>query len=296
MTRSLPNERFDLSLRKLVAELRLDAQIYLKYRKVYTDGYLRLLLAQKEQGQVRRFERTLALVTRAMATLEAYNLDEFLRQVPMVLVDRPVVYQAGSDDCGRPVVVLDWNRIDLARSSIQDVVKIVVLSFKSFLEQTKANQLLVLMYAQGVKVTKKQLPRATRLVQALAKALIRAFPDVDVGTYYFVPSYLAELARYGRSLVPDSSMHRHIIAENHVLRKELELRCSNVNEILPPELGGNEVSLERNVCWMVTQDCQVVSKVLDRENSSSRNIVIVNDDPPQAALGYHVPKLVSLGA
>ena len=233
-----------------------------------------------------------------MATLSAYNFDEFLRNVPAVLVSHPVAYQAGSDNAGRPVVVIDWNRVDLRRSAIQEVVKAVALTFKAVLQQAKSTQVLVLNFAQHVKVRAAEKGSARRLVRAVACALVGCFPDADAAVYYFVPSRLRQLAEFGRSWVPQSSAYRHLVAEEAVLRAELALRCANVKEVLPQALGGNEVSLERNVCWMVTQEDEVVAKVLDREDSNARNIVIVNEDRRESirAPPRTVPELVTLGA
>ena len=249
---------------------------YHRLENILTDEYLALVMTQLKKGKVRTFEYSCTKLENSIDKLSAYDFLASLSQVPESLLRNPFFYVAGLDNDGRYILVYEWARLKPSdwQSSIRHLMPLWTALFLAVIQHSNAPQVVVVSIGHNLNLPLRLLPTALRHLRLFIRASLEAFPDRVFQQFQFPGKAVIPVLQFVRRFTPPNTTRKLVVGPHSEVREKLAMLCDDFEDILPPELGGNENRVEQHVEFILHEDGSFESRILAPEES--RGHVVLN--------------------
>ena len=241
MSGNVGEEGLDLEEKLLkLKEYVQGTQAYKDFPSMYRDDWLRLTLVQKKNGKLRTLDYALKKLKDAVENLEALNLKEFEKEIPVEVKKEPMLVKVGLDNEGRDILVTDWARADLknAGNLWRNYLKYIALAtINALKDNPKPQHLMVDFLRTSKEKSVIGYARAVPSVRKMAKVMEAVFYDRIYRRFLFPPKPLIKVVQLVRMVLPENSKAKMVLGSYKTVRKELEAHCKS-EEFMPKECGG----------------------------------------------------------
>lgn len=257
------------------------------------DDYLEIVVTRLKNGKVRTFEYSLNKLENILENLSSYDFYGAFRDMPEHLLQRPFFYIAGKDNEGRFILVYDWERLQPEdwQDPWQFLVPLWTATFMGVLQNSSYPQVVLVSLGHKFSVPVKLIPTALRLLRQFSRSALEAFPDRAFLSFQFPNKRAIPILQFVRRFVPANTSRKMVVGTHEEVRERLSEICDSFEDVLPAELGGNTISEEQHLEFVVGIDGSLETRILPKEESTGHVVVFESDLEVEEGMHESVEKV-----